>query len=975
MKKVILTLVMIILLVLSSLGVYAGDNDPCLPGTGDYAQVVTTGTPTPPVTPPAAPASGEAATPTPNPARFIHWIVPDTTPPFASGVQISQRGSHGEQGEFARVIDPVTGEFTYYTIEDGQIDWSSHRSAISAHTATNGWRSSSDSPTGVSGHDGDWQFLGRGAQQNPTEGSTARVCPSGSIEGCTYFRFNEEEESWEETEPMGSTALKELMESGTLAAEPEAGAETPVEPGAEPAATATVETADEPTGEEEEEAPPAQTEPEAEECIGCAIAQTTQGLAAGDYSSVSDARTALETSIGATEREIQERGATIASRGELITGLESAIEHIESGDVSQLTEEDLNHINTIMHDPNNEFSDEQELAAQRLWVLAGAGDDDPISAEDFEALDAGILQEVVAQMAQQQTLDETAQNQAEFERQAAQALLQSLGGSLSAEQIQQRASWREQLYTREGLAYNSLSDDIENAHGDIQGVLDAFGSYARRTYGYNPESFDNFIGDRTTERLSGLIEERNLDYDEKDGIPGPSSEEEIAGYDDLVAEARGQVIGAYDLGDIDPDSPEGMRALMDAATERFQSTYALSGPRGDTPGAGTTLLLPPGQRFPEHMQFTTLNDKNELIGHTADGREVNTHFRCYGCETTEYGDEGQVLSGGIEDGARLQAPDGTVYDVEVDEDGNVEGYRTRQDYWVQNSLMDWVKGGPVTGFLKGLSSIVGSRCKACEGSKLYEAFGKIDLASTWTDRICDNNVEGLGESFAVSKTGGPSQAWVVGEITEVGSICDAFGQSSSESQLCTEEIMPPPYIYKIQAYVNAQEVKMEFNICLTDDEGDCDESGSAHVWNLLRYGGDKKDLVLDPEDDPEDYGPPVLDWHGPYTKVFPAGSVYQYVCIKFKNAGTDQPGLDYNVAAFITLEEDYLCNELPLTTDISPYDSDYRQWEGPADWADTSGSGSFDDYNPYVGPGALDSEGAGGSSHFSSFDPGEGGVP
>ncbi|MBU0461108.1 MAG: hypothetical protein KJ574_00835 [Nanoarchaeota archaeon] len=397
-----------------------------------------------------------------------------------------------------------------------------------------------------------------------------------------------------------------------------------------------------------------------------------------------------------------------------------------------------------------------------------------------------------------------------------------------------------------------------------------------------------------------------------------------------------------------------------------------------TAGGQQFFILPEGQILPEGAQlpesYQVDAETNMIVAHFSDGPPRDTGIMCFRCDTAGEDGTGVMRGNGLKDGASMEFPDGTVYDY--DETAAKEGkypFKARKDYWVQGSLVDWVSGGPVTQFLKGLSSMVGTRCRACKGDWIYEAFGKVNLGQVWTEGICDSNTDGLGETFAISKKGGPSEAWVTAEVITVGDICGML--TGDAATTCAENMTPAPYMYKLQAIVNAQEVTMEFNICLTDAKGDCSEGAGKHVWNLLRLRDQAgysiaTDLILKPKQDETLYGPPVLDWHGPYTKVFPGFSQYQYVCIKFANGGTS--GLDTDVAAFLTLENDYVCNKIADVNLISPYDPDRRQWEGVAgsEFAQPSAGAG------YVPPGQLGGYVGtpGGASPQAGFDPGGAGA-
>ncbi|MFC1754713.1 hypothetical protein ACFL96_15170 [Thermoproteota archaeon] len=260
--------------------------------------------------------------------------------------------------------------------------------------------------------------------------------------------------------------------------------------------------------------------------------------------------------------------------------------------------------------------------------------------------------------------------------------------------------------------------------------------------------------------------------------------------------------------------------------------------------------------------------------------------------------------------------------VDVRDWNDETGQWEQRESLVGGTVIDWVRGGPISQFIKGLSNAAGWRCKSC--SEAAETFGYYtNPGARFTELLCglDSASKHVGDSFAISLSGGPSQAWVAGEVVKTGNICGSLTDAAAKKK-CKANLTIAPYVYKIQAYVNAQEVEMKFQICVTKKKNSCDV---GNAYPLLRYNGEPTPRLLDPgqsKEDEERYGPPVLDWHGAYTKIAPGTKYYKYICIRFSN--------DDKVSRYITLDDKYLCNKMPLTEDVSPYNPDRRQWEGVA---------------------------------------------
>ncbi|MBU0461688.1 MAG: hypothetical protein KJ574_03820 [Nanoarchaeota archaeon] len=910
----------------------------------------------PPSSPPTAQAP--AQTPTTNTNKYIQWYATND-----EGYQFSVRADGTRVNEFARRYDPETGQYSYFkwNAETGKYD---DTTPPGAQASAPSWTS----PTTPEGQQGGWEFSSQRAKRDAREGDVARVT---NEDGTTTYKIFQNGE-WVDApfqEPTSTGAA-----ATTEGAAAQAGAGQVAADGAQ--AQGATGTAAQAGAEAEEEA---LEEAVAKECPACQLEEATRAISAGESSMTgTQALEKLKQALADTETNIQTMQTAITKRDPLLAGAAQAGQHIASGEWGQVSQGDINSLAAMAKDDNDVFSDAQQAAAQALLnEIATQGEDDKWKKKEEQPESIAHLGQFAQQLdnaAQQQELDAAALQQAIYERDVAKALQQRLAAGMTAEQVQQQLSWEKQVVVREQLSYNSLGADLRAAASNPEKVQQAWGDYYSRIYyGTSGDNIDNFVHDQTSTQLRSLVMS-NEDYDwsdkNKDGLVDAGevtqNGEEIS-LDELTEKAQVQVEKMYGIS-VENDAEGNLQSLAESMAAR----HVLG-----TAAGQQFFVMPEGQIMAQGSQLAQhyeVNSENKIIAHFDGGNEMDTGIVCYDCNTAE----GGVLQGnGLKDGARLQFPDGTVYDYSA-EDAAAGRYpfRARKDYWVQGSLVDWLSGGPVTQFLKGLSSMVGTRCRACKGNWIYEAFGKIDLAQVATEGICDENVEGLGETFAISKTGGPSQAWVTAEVVTVGDICGSL--TGDAATACGENMTPAPYMYKLQAVVNAQEVKMVFNICLTDSKGDCSEGSGKHVWNLLRLRNQEgasiaTDLILDPSQDPEFYGPPILDWHGPYTKVFPGFSQYQYVCIKFANADYTWEEGEKGLKGILILDGDHLCNRIADVNLVSPYDPDRRQWEGVAgsEFAQpTAGAG-------YVAPGGLGYVGTpGGASQQSGFDPGgTGAVP
>jgi hypothetical protein len=125
--------------------------------------------------------------------------------------------------------------------------------------------------------------------------------------------------------------------------------------------------------------------------------------------------------------------------------------------------------------------------------------------------------------------------------------------------------------------------------------------------------------------------------------------------------------------------------------------------------------------------------------------------------------------------------------------------------------------------------------------------------------------------------------------------------------------------------VNAQEVKMTFQIYMY--------TAGGVEYALLRDSSNiTSDMTLDPNQDSETYGPPLLDLHGPYMLVFDSDDLYTKACIVFKDS--------FVVDQYITLDDDRICNEIKGTETIDSDNRDWRQWELTSSAVNTYGSTS-----------------------------------
>ncbi|MFQ5474397.1 MAG: hypothetical protein ACE5DM_01045, partial [Candidatus Nanoarchaeia archaeon] len=360
-------------------------------------------------------------------------------------------------------------------------------------------------------------------------------------------------------------------------------------------------------------------------------------------------------------------------------------------------------------------------------------------------------------------------------------------------------------------------------------------------------------------------------------------------------------------------------------------------------GTGQDAVMLPGTVIPPGKLTSTVVDGELVYADPTTGKEIKSGFKVSNWEGAEEGSAKQPPP----DGAIMCSPDGTCSDYNAEE----KRFEARKQYWTPGNLMDWVRGGPTTTFLRGLAGAVGARCRVCKDDALYQFFEVMNIAQKATEWICDAGYsDELGESFAISRTGGPSQAWIAGEVIQVGDICASFFTTGSdEYKKCMQDrnLTSFPYIYKLQALVNAQEVIMTFQITLSAEKGGEDLA-------LIGTGpGQPADLTLDPEDESTDE-PPILDWHGPNTKVFGMSKYLPWACIHFRNAAVNRIlTLETSPLGSLAGAGKMLCNHLPIVSTTDPYDPNQRQWEGSADMANQG----FNSPGTIASPGSLSTGG------------------